>query len=201
LAGIDGPLLDRSGPGVYALGIGVTGKQGFLPMQVSALAVDPLTSVPMVILADPVGATTLPVGIGLGEAAAIAAELDKIELERPMTHQLMAHLVDAAGARVVRVELRDSVRAKVSAAVLLECAGGTIIEREARPSDALALALHCAAPIWAAVSVLDRAAREAKAGGWGAPGEDPGLYDPWDEPSDPALLERLADEAFGKWKM
>lgn len=173
-------------------------------MQVSALAVDPLTNVPVVVLADPVGGTSLPVGIGLGEAPAIAAELDGIELERPMTHQLMAALVAAAGARVTRVELRDSVRAKVSAAIVLERADGSSTERPARPSDALALAIHCQAPIWVAVAVLDRAARENSA--WGAPGLDAGddgldVCDAFDDSTDPALLERLGPEAFGKWKM
>lgn len=172
-------------------------------MQVSALAVDPLTNVPVVILADRVGGTTLPIGIGLGEAPAIAAELDGIELERPMTHQLMAGLLEAAGARVVRIELRDSVTAKVSAAIVIERdgPGGFVTERPARASDALALALRCAAPIWVAVAVLDRSAREAPS--WGAPDSplDEDMFDSFEEPSDPALLERLGDEAFGKWKM
>ena len=178
----------------------MSSDDGLIPMQVSALAVDPLTNVPVVILADPVGGTTLPVGIGLGEAPAIAAELDGIELERPMTHQLMAALLDAAGARVVRVELRNSVRARVSAAIVIERASGETAERTARPSDAIALALHCQAPISVAAAVL-ASAREATS--WGSPlGEigDDGL-DAFDETTDPALLERLGDEAFGKWKM
>lgn len=180
----------------------MSSNDGLIPMHVSALAVDPLTNVPVVILADPVGGTTLPVGIGLGEAPAIAAELDGIELERPMTHQLMAALLDAAGARVVRVELRDSVRAKMSAAIVIERAGGEIAERVARPSDAIALALHCQAPIAVAVAVLDRAVRETPSWGPGMDGDDgfDGL-DAFDDTTDPALLERLGDEAFGKWKM
>jgi len=177
----------------------VRSDDGLIPMQVSALAVDPLTNVPVVILADPVGGTTLPVGIGLGEAPAIAAELDGIELERPMTHQLMAALLDAAGARVVRVELRDSVRAKMSAAIVIERADGEIAERTARPSDAIALALHCQAPIAVAVAVLDRAVRETPSWGPGMDGDDG--FDAFDDTTDPALLERLGDEAFGKWKM
>lgn len=180
----------------------MSGDDGFIPMQVSALAVDPVTNVPVVILADPVGGTTLPVGIGLGEAPAIAAELDGIELERPMTHQLTAALLDAAGARIVRVELRDSVRAKMSASIVLERAGGQVAERAARPSDAIALALHVGAPIAVAVSVLDRAARETPSWGSGIDGEDEILFgDAFDDSTDPALLERLGDEAFGKWKM
>ena len=182
----------------------MSGDQGFIPMQVSALAVDPVTNVPVVILADPVGGTTLPVGIGLGEAPAIAAELDGIELERPMTHQLTAALLQAAGASIVRVELRDSVRAKLSAAILIQRADGQLAECVARPSDAVALALHCAAPIWVAVAVLDRAARETPT--WGSAGDGDDLdgfdgFDAFDDSTDPALLERLGDEAFGKWKM
>jgi hypothetical protein len=127
-------------------------------MRVSALAVDPLTGVPVAILTDDRSGTTVPVGIGLGEASAIAAELDDIDLERPMTHQLMSDLLRAAGARVVRVELRDGgdSSATFSAAVALELAGGGSVEREARPSDALALALRSGAPIWVAMSVVDR---------------------------------------------
>src|SRR5688500_6779021 len=90
---ISGGLLDPSIPRVYAPGTGVSGDEGLIPMQVSALAVDPVTNVPVVILVDPVAGTSLPVGIGLGEAPAIAAELDGIELERPMTHQLTAALL------------------------------------------------------------------------------------------------------------
>jgi bifunctional DNase/RNase len=137
-----------------------TSSPAFISMRVSALAVDPLTGVPVAILTDDRSGTTVPVGIGLGEASAIAAELDDIDLERPMTHQLMSDLLRAAGARVVRVELRDGgdSSATFSASVALELAGGGSVEREARPSDALALALRCGAPIWVAMSVVDRLA-------------------------------------------
>ncbi len=134
-----------------------TSSPAFISMRVSALAVDPLTGVPVAILTDDRSGTTVPVGIGLGEASAIAAELDDIDLERPMTHQLMSDLLRAAGARVVRVELRDGGgSATFSASVALELAGGGSVEREARPSDALALALRSGAPIWVAMSVVER---------------------------------------------
>jgi uncharacterized protein len=141
----------------------VTAPPAFIAMKVSALAVDPLTGVPIAILTDDLSGTTVPVGIGLGEASAIAAELDDIDLERPMTHQLMSDLLRAAGARVVRVELRETVgtdsSAMFTATVALELSGGGRAEREARPSDALALALRSGAPIWVAVSVVEKLAR------------------------------------------
>jgi uncharacterized protein len=141
----------------------VTTPPAFIAMKVSALAVDPLTGVPMAILTDDMSGMTVPVGIGLGEASAIAAELDDIDLERPMTHQLMSDLLRATGARVARVELRDMVgsdsSAMFSATVVLELAGGAWVEREARPSDALALALRTGAPIWVAVSVVEKFGR------------------------------------------
>lgn len=140
-------------------------------MKVSALTVDPLTGVPVAILTDDLSGATVPVGIGLGEASAIAAELDDIDLERPMTHQLMSELLQAAGARVVRVELRELVdddsSAMYTASVALELAGGGRVEREARPSDALALALRSGAPIWVALAVVEKRGRSAPP--WAAP--------------------------------
>ena len=194
-------------------------------MKVSALAVDPLTGVPIAILTDDLSGTSVPVGIGLGEASAIAAELDDIDLERPMTHQLMTDLLRAAGARVVRVELREATdgdsSALCSATVALELADGRAVEREARPSDALALALRSGAPIWVAVSVVDKLGRGGSSpwgGRIGSGGErrrrrSPGAATadslPVEEAPaplasvaiDPLLLERLGPEAFGKWKM
>lgn len=146
----------------------MTSTPAFLAMKVSALTVDPLTGVPLAILTDDLSGTSVPVGIGLGEASAIAAELDSIDLERPMTHQLMSELLRATGARVVRVELREvpeSLAGRSSAVfgatVALELADGTPVEREARPSDALALALRAGAPIWVEMSMVDRLSKGA----------------------------------------
>jgi hypothetical protein len=190
----------------------VSEEQSFIAMKVSALAVDPLTGLPMVILTDDVGGTAVPVGIGLGEASAIAAELDDIDLERPMTHQLMGDLLDAAGARVRRVELRDAggpLGAPCAASVVLELACGKVVHREARPSDAFALALRCAAPVMVSASVLDRMLRAQAWSSSADPGET--IFEDSQSnldacasvsgPGDSAVLEQLGAEAFGKWKM
>jgi hypothetical protein len=168
---LDGPESSKN-PSALA----VTPQPAFIAMKVSALAVDPLTGVPIAILTDDLSGTTVPVGIGLGEASAIAAELDDIDLERPMTHQLMSDLLRAAGARVVRVELRELVggdsSAICTAAIALELAGGGQVEREARPSDALALALRSGAPIWVAMSVVEKLGRRSQSS-WGPLGGTP----------------------------
>lgn len=165
----------------------------FIAMNVSAMAVDPITGAPMVILTDDLGAT-VPIGIGLGEAAAIAAELDDIALERPMTHQLLAELVAAAGARIRRIELRDDGATTFVASVIVECARGKVVERAARPSDAFALALRLGCEVWVCATVLERVAR-ASADHDLAAGDDAVVT------AEPLQLGSLGPEAFGKWKM
>lgn len=163
-------------------------------MIVSALAVDPITGVPMVILMDELGGS-VPVGIGLGEASAIAAELDDIALERPMTHQLLAELISAAGARIARIELRDTGATTFCAAITIECPRGNVVERPARPSDAFALALRLDCAVWVCPSVLERAGRTQ-------PAMDHDLeLDLAAAAADPMHLDALGPEAFGKWKM
>jgi bifunctional DNase/RNase len=128
-----------------------------IAMHVLELAVDPITSLPVVILTDPIGGTHLPITIGLGEAAAIAAELDEIEFERPMTHQLMHALIGRTGAAVERIEVTNVSDGVFGARVALRMPCGRLEHQEARPSDALALALASGAEIRVAVSVLEKA--------------------------------------------
>ena len=168
-------------------------------MNVSAMAVDPITGVPMVILTDELGAT-VPVGIGLGEAAAIAAELDDIALERPMTHQLLAELVAACGGRIRRIELRDTGATTFTASLTVECARGNVVERTARPSDAFALALKLGCEVWVSASVIERIAR-ATSHDHDHDHEHEHDHDVELAPAEPLQLGALGPEAFGKWKM
>lgn len=180
-------------------------EQPFIAMKVSALAVDPLTGLPMVILVDEIRGTSIPVGIGLSEASAIAAELDAIDLERPMTHQLLFDLLSAAGAEVVRIELRDAESGgstPCAAQVALEL-GGRRIEKQARPSDAFALALKAGARVWVDTALIDKMARRgawASADGMLPPAQPEQAGACASGPAD-LSLDALAPEAFGKWKM
>jgi bifunctional DNase/RNase len=161
-----------------------------LDMKVSQLTVDPFTNMPLVILADADGKEAVPIWVGPTEASAIASELEKIPLARPMTHDLLKTLVLACGSTVARVEIRD-VRGTTfyAAIVLMTPAGEKVVD--ARPADANALALRVAAPIRVARKVIDRArAVELPTAALAAT-----------DLAERELLESLSDEDFGKWKM
>ena len=76
-------------------------------MKVSALTVDPLTSLPVMILVDESGEQTLPISIGLSEASQMATILDGIEVERPPTHTLLLSMLAAMHCRLSSVEIFD----------------------------------------------------------------------------------------------
>ncbi len=168
---------------------------GTIAMKVARLCADPVTNMPVVVLAAPRGRTEVSIYIGLVEAAAIASELEKIPLQRPMTHDLMKTLLAECGGKVAQVTVRDLRGDTFYASILVERAGQAPVEVDARPSDAIALALRSGAPIRVAREVVERAkaAPADAARARGAEGGDPALYR--------ELLETLSDEAFGKWKM
>ncbi len=161
-----------------------------LDMKVRQLTVDPFTNMPLVILSDADGKEAVPIWIGPIEASAIASELEKIPLQRPMTHDLLKTLVLACGSSVARVEIRD-VRGTTfyASIVLMTPAGEKAVD--ARPADAIALALRSGAPIRVARKVIERA-REV---------ETPIAATAALEAMEGELLESLPDEDFGKWKM
>jgi uncharacterized protein len=170
-----------------------------VPVRISGLAVEPFTGLPVVLLVDPVGGARVPIGIGCNEASAIATELQGIEVERPMTHHLMGALLEAAGARVERVEVHDLSAGTFYSRVMLRLADGTAVTRDARPSDALALALHVGAPVTVTASVIDEVVRLRLAQSWNdtvlpGPASTAGL-------SGEELVDAFADETSYKWKM
>jgi len=160
-----------------------------ITVTVSALVQDPVTGLPVVVLADRAGHTVVPIAIGMAEATAIAAELDGIEMERPMTHHLLATLLERMGARVIRIEVCDFADGTFRAAVHVD-AGGTELVQDARPSDALALALRTGAPIAVSARVVDALTRLDLGADWEA------TLPPVDDP----LQAAFADPPT-KWKM
>lgn len=172
-----------------------------LRMKVVALSVDPLSNLPLVLLADDAGRTHLPVAVGVGEASALAAELDGIELERPMTHQLACDLLARAGTAVERVELDLDDHRSVIARVVLKLACGALAVEVARPSDALAFALRTAAEILVTPAVLERATQAEAPHGLDLAHLDDDLPLLAGPTEGGELLAALDAGAFGKWKM
>jgi len=108
------------------------------------------------VLGEVEGSRRLPIIIGAFEAQAIALELEKIQPPRPMTHDLIRDLFDAAGADVVDVVI-DELREGTFFAKIRYTLNGDEAQLDSRPSDAVAVAVRLGAPIFVAAVVLEEA--------------------------------------------
>lgn len=126
--------------------------------EILGLSTSPATGGAYAILLKEIdGVRRLPIIIGAFEAQAIALEIEGIKPPRPLTHDLLKQLIDNLGGSVVEVivsELKDNT---FYAKIVLEASGLTN-EIDARPSDAIALAVRTYAPIYVSESVMDVAA-------------------------------------------
>lgn len=99
---------------------------------------------------------TLPIFIGGAEAQAILIRMDHVEVPRPLTHDLMKNLLDCMECRLKRIVVNDIVESTFFAVLVFE-RDGHEFEVDARPSDAIALALRCGAPLYVMKKVMDKA--------------------------------------------
>ena len=125
-------------------------------MQIKGLMVDPVTNMPIVILKDATESRVLPIWVGIFEANAIALKVEEIATPRPMTHDLLCSLLEALGAKVEKIVVSD-LRDNTYFALLHLLVDGQPVTVDARPSDALALALRTGASIFVEEAVLDSA--------------------------------------------
>ncbi len=128
----------------------------FLEMKVRGLALDPLSNMPIIILKDDEDKRSLPIWVGIFEANAIALELEKIATPRPMTHDLIKNILETIEARVLKIVVTD-LKENTFFAVLHLQVGETEYTVDSRPSDAIALALRVAAPIYVDEDVVRKA--------------------------------------------
>lgn len=168
-------------------------SQVFIEMKVSGLTIDPITNTPIVILKDETELKVLPIWIGVFEASAIAAVLESISFARPMTHDLMNEMIKVLEVGVAKVEIHDLRNNTFFANVYLE-KGGEIIKVDARPSDAIALALRSSSPILVEEKVIEKSRNIDM---------NQKLTDPdkLQEEQTKEFLENLSPEDFGKYKM
>lgn len=125
-------------------------------MLIKGLMMDPVTNMPILVLRDEAGERTLPIWIGMFEAHAVALQLENSGAARPMTHDLLKQMIEALGGTVAEVHITD-VREGTFYALIYLLANGELTAVDARPSDALALALRSRAPVFVAEHVLSDA--------------------------------------------
>jgi bifunctional DNase/RNase len=161
-------------------------------MIVSGLTIDPFTNSPIMILKDVDSDKAVPIWIGLLEATAIASELENIKFSRPMTHDLLKIIMESMAIQVTKVEVCD-LRDNTYFALIHLNREGQEVTIDARPSDAIALALRVKAPIFVAEVVIQKARRVDLSAKEAITTED---AKKWTE-----ILEGLDPDDFGKYKM
>ncbi|AUH68923.1 bifunctional nuclease family protein [Gordonia sp. PS3] len=122
-------------------------------MRVVGIRVEPPQNQPVLLLREVSGARYLPIWIGQSEAASIALQQRGVEPPRPLTHDLVVNLCEAFGRSLQQVRIVDMQEGTFYAEMVFD--GEVVVE--ARPSDAIAVAMRCGAPIIAADDVLDDA--------------------------------------------
>ena len=159
-----------------------------IEMSIKGLMVDPITNTPIVILKDKDGERVLPIWVGIFEANAIALQIENIATPRPMTHDLLRNIISDMDGRVDRVVVCD-LKENTFYALIYLSVNGEAVAVDARPSDAIALALRAKAPIF----VEDRVIDEAKTTDFAPDKENAERLQKW--------LESLDPDDLGKYKM
>ncbi len=158
-------------------------------MKIRGLMMDPVTSMPIVILKDVGSSSVLPIWVGIYEANAIALEIEKVSTPRPMTHDLIKTLLVGLDAGIRKVVVNELKEDTFFAVIWVERAG-ELISVDSRPSDALALALRLDCPIYVDDSVLKSAKNATTVSDKVNTNAELKRY-----------LENLGDEDLGRYKM
>lgn len=163
-------------------------------VNIAGMTMDPQSNTPIIILKSEDEEHAIPIWIGLLEATSIASALQNIQFERPMTHDLFKNFLDINQITVVRVEVCDLRDNTFFARIYFSSQNGEM-DMDARPSDAIAIALRFQAPIYVDDIVIQKS---------GVSGEQP-----TGEPADKSeegkkwadYLKNLTPEDFGKYKV
>jgi bifunctional DNase/RNase len=143
---------------------------------------------PIVILRDKAGQKVLPIWVGIFEANAIALQIENVATPRPMTHDLLRNVIEDLKASVQKIVVCD-LQDNTFYALIYLLLDGRVVAIDARPSDAIALALRTRAPIFVEEAVIDNAK----------------TFDPIPEKADAERLhkwlESLDPDDLGKYKM
>jgi bifunctional DNase/RNase len=159
-----------------------------IEMTIKGLMVDPITNMPIIILRDKEGQRVLPIWVGVFEANAIALQIENVTTPRPMTHDLLRNVIQDLRARIDKIVVSD-LKENTFYALIYLTVNGDVVAIDARPSDAIALALRARAPIFVEERVIDHARNSDLAPEKG----DTERLQKW--------LESLDPDDMGKYKM
>ena len=159
-----------------------------IEMTIKGLMVDPITNMPIVILRDAAGEHVLPIWVGIFEANAIALQIENVATPRPMTHDLLRNVISDLNGSVEKIVVCD-LKENTFYALIHVRTRDEVVAVDARPSDAIALALRVSAPIY----VEDAVVRNAKNLDFAPDKADSERLAKW--------LENLDPEDLGKYKM
>ncbi|MCZ7540672.1 MAG: bifunctional nuclease family protein [Anaerolineae bacterium] len=172
---------------------------------IDSIRVSLMSQLRVVVLKDPLSGRFLPIFIGPCEAEAIAVKLQGMNVERPLTHDLLKSVIGELGGRVQHIVVNDLRQDTFYAQIVVDLSGEERII-DSRPSDAIALSVRLDVPIYVEESVMDRAgimpdeeiegedaqaAPPAQPPDEGAPGERLSLFEDFVESLD---LDDLSDE-------
>jgi len=128
-----------------------------IPVRVHGVTADPTTNQFLMLLVDDIGKRLLPIVIGQWEAQSIAWNIQGIEMQRPLTHDLFKAVLNSAHLEVTRILISDLRENTFYAKIAIKKNGETI-DIDSRPSDAVAIALRMKAPIFVSSEVIEKAA-------------------------------------------
>jgi bifunctional DNase/RNase len=159
-----------------------------IEMTIKGLMIDPITNMPIIVLRDEEGQRVLPIWVGVFEANAIALQIENVQTPRPMTHDLLKNVIDDLRGQVERIVVCELKENTFYARIYIR-ADGRVQAVDARPSDAIALALRTRSKIFVEHTVIENArsvemSRESM---------DVGRLQKW--------LENLSEDELGKYKM
>jgi len=157
----------------------------FQEMKVTGIAIDPFTNSPIVILKSSDGTQVLPIWVGFMEASSIAMELEKTPRVRPITHDLIKNIFEQINFTLSKIEVTDLIDNTFYANIYIKNDGKEHIF-DARPSDAIAIAIRTGAPIFVNEKVIENAQKVE-------------IEENEEKLKD--LLSQLSDDDFGNYKM
>ncbi len=126
-----------------------------LEMELSEIRIDETSHEQVIVMKEKAGVRLLPIVIGMFEAQSIHVKINEIKLPRPLTHDLFLGTLEALNARLARIVVNDLRENTFYARLWLETSSGEV-DVDARPSDAIALAIRAEAPIFCEEHVLDQ---------------------------------------------